>query len=189
MNVERLHVIARALRSEIDSRNILNTFQNLVTVCLQVAQNPGNAGFQQSFVSARDAFYGAVTDTPSDSFPPTWTQVLAELGGSDLFGHRLKGRVERVLNENQATLAVAHQKLNEILSELQSFQQSLARLTDALAQFHIGSEQLIPGEAEVAVLISGRTAKKLGPHGRRMLLCNKPLTAMPLRRGSQRQRL
>src|SRR5580704_14337242 len=119
MNAERLHVIALALRRELDERHVLSSFQNLVGACQQIAQNPANAGLQQNFVTARDTFYSSVVDAPSDSFPPTWKQVVAELGGQDLFGDRLKQRVEHILNENQATLSVAHQKLNEILAQLQ----------------------------------------------------------------------
>lgn len=75
------------------------------------------------------------------------------MGGEDLFGQRLKVRVEQILADNQSTLAVASKLLREILTDLQNFVQSLAHLVDAFKAFHIGSETLSPGEVEVAVLI------------------------------------
>jgi hypothetical protein len=153
MNVERLYAIALSLRGENDERNIVTSLQNLVNACQQIGQNPANTGMQQNFVTARDNFYSAVTDTQSDSFTPAWRQVLVELGGEELFGARLKQRVAEILDKNQPTLFVAYQELNGILTALRSFQDFLARMTDAFAHFEIGSEELTPGEAEIAVLI------------------------------------
>jgi hypothetical protein len=153
MNAERLHVIARALLDELEDDGVLGALQSLVTACLQIAQNPGNASIQQNFVNARVKFLDTVTDTSSDSFPLTWKQVVSDLGGQELFGKRLKERIEEIIRENQATLAVAHTKLNAILTELQKFHQALSWLNQAFAVLNIGFEELSPGEAEVAVLI------------------------------------
>lgn len=153
MNVERLHVIARALRSELDSKSVVSYLQNLVNTAQQLSANPNNASIQQNFVNAKETFLNSVTDVPSDSFPPAWKKVLVELGGADLFGQRLKERVEQILSEHQVTLSVGVQKLSEILSTIQNFQQNLSFLTDAFSRFKIGFEQLAPGEAEIGVTI------------------------------------
>jgi hypothetical protein len=153
MNAERLHAIALALRQELDQRRVVGNLEALVSNCQQLAQNTNNTSVQQNFRNARDSFNTAVTDTPSGSFSPAWRQILVELGGEDLFGRRLKDRVEKIINANLPTLVVAHDQLNAILTALRSFQQSLTWLTDALNGLKIGSEKLAPGEAEVGFLI------------------------------------
>lgn len=165
MNAERLHAVARALREEVTKQGILSSFQNLVNACQQIGQNPANASQQQNYVNARTSFYVTVTDTPSDSFSPAWRQILSEMGGQGLFGRGLKEQVERIIAENQSTLFVAYQGLNELLTKLQAFQENLTHLTDALNHFHVGSEQLAPGEAEIAFLIPRRAVHdKLGEY-------------------------
>lgn len=153
MNAERLNAIALALRSELDSRNVVGHLETLVGAAQQLAQNPGNVNLQQNYAQARNNFLAALNDAPSDSFTPAWRQVLAELGGEELFGRKLKARVDQILLENQPTLSVAHQLLSEILTKLRAFRDSLTRLTDALKEFRVGAETLAPGEAEIAFLI------------------------------------
>lgn len=153
MNAERLNAIALALRSELDSRNIVGHLETLVNAAQQLAQNPGNVNLQQNYAQARNNFLAALKDSPSDSFTPAWRQVLVELGGEELFGEKLRARVDQILLENQPTLSVAHQQLNEILTKLRAFRDSLTRLTDALKEFRVGAETLAPGEAEIAFLI------------------------------------
>lgn len=153
MNAERLNIIALTLRRELDERNALGHLETLASTCQQLGQNPGNTSVQQNYQNARSSFLNAVTETPSDAFAPAWRQILSEIGGEDLFGRRLKEHVERTLAENQPTLSVAYQKLNEISSQLRAFRESLTRLTDSLRELQIGAEALSPGEAEIALLI------------------------------------
>jgi tetratricopeptide (TPR) repeat protein len=53
---------------------------------------------------------------------------------------------------------------------------------------HVGKARELTKRA-VDSLPSGRTARKMEQYGKRMLLCNKQVTAIPRKRGSQRQRL
>jgi hypothetical protein len=152
MNAERLHVVALTLKKELSERNLVSTLQSLVNACQSIGQQ-SNATTQQNLVSARESFYASATDTPSDSFTPAWRQILIEMGGDQQFGKNLKQRVQQILAENQMTPLVAYQKLQEILASLQTFRDALDQLTAAAAHFHIGSEKLAPGEAEIALLI------------------------------------
>jgi hypothetical protein len=152
MNAERLHIVARTLKRELDERKTVDRLQALVNACQAIGQQ-SNASTQQNLVSARDSFYEAVTDTPSDSFTPAWRQILKEMGGEELFGKNLKSWVQQILAENQMTPLVAYQRLQEIYTKLQAFKESLDHLITAFTNFRIGSEKLAPGEAEIALLI------------------------------------
>ncbi len=152
MNAERLHIIALTLRQELTKSSIADRLQSLVSACQAIGQ-ASNATTQQNLVSARDEFYEVVTDTPSDSFTPAWRQILAEMGGEELFGRKLKQQVQQILAENQMTPLVAHQQLREILTKLQKFEDALNQLVAAFAHFQVGSEKLGPGEAEITLLI------------------------------------
>jgi len=152
MNAERLHIVARTLKSELTERRIVTSLQNLVNA-LQTIVQQSNATTQQSLVNVRDAFYQAVTDTPSDSFTPAWRQILIEMDGDDLFGRNLKQWVEQILADNQMTPGVAQQTLAEILTRLEAFSRALDQLISGFEHFKIGSEELAPGEGEIALLI------------------------------------
>src|SRR6266849_6756384 len=99
MNAERLHVVALTLGQEITEKNVTGHLQNLVNALQNIVQS-SNANTQQNLVSSRDAFYAAVTDTPSDFFTPAWRQILVEMGGEELFGKNLKRRVQQILADN-----------------------------------------------------------------------------------------
>lgn len=152
MNAERLHAIAEVLKQELADRRTINALQNLVNALQQIVQQ-NNQSTQQNLVSSRDGFYKAVTDAPSDSFTPAWRQILVEMDGDDLFGKNLKQWAEKILAENQMTPGVAQQKLAEILNRLQQFSTALDQLKTGFKYFKIGSEELAPGEGEIALLI------------------------------------
>jgi hypothetical protein len=152
MNAERLHVVALSLQSELHENRIVQRLQSLANACQQIGST-SNSQTQQNLVNARDSFYGAVTGTPSDAFTPAWRQILKEMGGENLFGRNLKARVQQILAENQMTPLVAYQQLQKIYETLNTFEESLDRLVAALEHFHVGSETLAPGEAEIALLV------------------------------------
>ena len=152
MNTERLHAIAKVLKNELSQKQTVNSLQSLTHSLQQIVQQ-NNQSTQQNLVSSRDSFYRTVTDTPSDSLTPAWRQILVEIGGDDLFGKELKQKVEKILAENQMTPGVAQQRLAEIHNGLQSFSQALDQLLAAFKHFDISSEELAPGEGEIALLI------------------------------------
>jgi hypothetical protein len=152
MNAERLHVVALTLTRELAERKVTDRLQALVNACQALGQQ-SNVSTQQNLVTARDNFYAAVTNTPSDSFTPAWRQILLEIGGEELFGNNLKVKVQEIFAANQMTPLVAYQQLKELSTQLEAFENALDQLVTAFAHFHIGSEELAPGEAEIALLI------------------------------------
>jgi hypothetical protein len=89
MNAERLHIIALTLQQELEQNEVVAKLEALINA-LQAIVSSNNANAQKNLVDARTAFYEAVTNTRSDSFTPAWRQILAEMGGADLFGKPLK---------------------------------------------------------------------------------------------------
>jgi hypothetical protein len=152
MNAERLHIVAATLREELRARSIIDKLQALTT-SLQSFVQQNNANTQQTLVNSREAFYEAVSDTPSDSFTPAWRQILVEMGGEELFGRKLKQWVQQLIADNVMTPGPAYEQISEILTKLQAFKAALDQLVMALESFNIGSEELAPGEAEIALLI------------------------------------
>jgi len=152
MNAERLHAVVRVLRDEITKLNIFGQFQNLVNY-LQAVVQQSNSSTQQNLANGIQAFNSAVTDSAVDKFSPGWKEMLSQIGGSRFFGQALKTKVDATLAANQLTPTVAYNELNNLLSEMQKFQQALEGAGGALSSFKIGFEDLAPGQAEIGMLI------------------------------------
>lgn len=160
MNAERFHAIVTALNQEMTARNIVAKMQELINALQNVVNQPAPS-HQQNLANSLKAMYSAVTDTPSDSFSPTWRQILSEIGGEDLFGNALKETIEDTFERNQITPAVALQELQGIQKRLQAFKNALDQAVSALRHFQIGDETLSPGQCEIGVLIP---RKAVGNH-------------------------
>lgn len=152
MNAERLNAIVKKLKKEMDGRNLLGNLQNLVSGLRAVSQQP-NTGNQQNLASYRTSMYQALTSSEIDQFSPAWRQVLAEIGGDDLFGSNLKRKIEDTLAENQMTPTVAADQLDKIRQQMEQFQNALTQAATAFSVFHIPDETLNPGECEIGILI------------------------------------
>ena len=153
MNAERLHAIVKSLRGELSQRNVMGGVEGLIAALRNMTAQPSNAGFQQTVVNSRETLRKALSDAPSDSFSPTWRQVLRDIGGEELFGHRLLHSIEDAINQNQMTPTVALQVIDAIKERLKAFTEALDHANGALELFRIGSEKLTPGECEIGILI------------------------------------
>lgn len=153
MNAERLHTIALAIKQSFDATNTQSQLEQLVNSLQQQVQNPGHAPFQQQVSSIRNNLLNALDQDQSETFPPSWKQVIKEIGASDLLGRSLKLRVEAIFSRNQITPAAAQSDLASILSQIQNFRKSLDALIASLQSMKIGHEELANGEAEIGILI------------------------------------
>ena len=152
MNAERLHAIVLSLEHELTERRTVPNFETMTTTLRAVVQST-NASTQQGFATALENIYLALTNTDSDRFSPTWRQILREIGGEELFGAGLKEKIERTLEKNQITPAMALQEFEKDLSRLKEFSSALTQIMSAFSFFKIGSEKLAPGECEIGILI------------------------------------
>ncbi|MBI5599414.1 MAG: hypothetical protein HY890_06720 [Deltaproteobacteria bacterium] len=156
MNAERLHAIVVALNQEMTTTNSVGKLHELINALHQVVNPPqpqSPSSHQQALSQSLKAMYAAVTDTPSDSFSPTWRQILSEIDGEALFGRSLKVAIEAIFAQNQITPAVALAELQQLHKKLQSFKNALDQSSASLKHFKIGDEKLSPGECEIGVLI------------------------------------
>lgn len=153
MNVERLHVIAIAIRDDINKTNIENSLQQLIQNLQNQVNQPQNTNFQQQVSQLRNTIFQSLESAKSNDFSPTWKQVIEELGLKDILGIALKDRIESIFLRNQITPATALQELQGIHKQITSTKGPLDQMINAFQQFKIGIEKLEPGECEIGVLI------------------------------------
>jgi hypothetical protein len=111
----------------------------------------------------------ALTNAPSNNFPPTWRQSLEELGLSNILGLWLLGRLDEIFARNQITPAVASGELQALAQEVEQTHASLAGLTSSLAALHVGQETLAVGDCELGILIPrGFVKNHLDPLGQEL---------------------
>jgi hypothetical protein len=153
VNAERLHAIVRALRSEIDGREIGGLVSQLASALTNLASAPADPSYQTAVADARAQLDVALVEAPSNGYSTAWRLALDELGAADLLGERLKFRVDQIFGQNDLTPAVAAEQLTKLSEEIQGLSRALAGLNDGLDWFHIGAEVLEPGDFEIGFLI------------------------------------
>jgi hypothetical protein len=152
MNAERLHAIVKALKVEMDGKNILPLLQNLINGLRSVVQQ-ANAANQQNLANNRANLFQALADSPSDHFSPSWRQLLREIGGEELFGATLRQKIENTLAANQMTPTVAADELERLRQQMDRFLNALKQCDSGLSTFGISDEKLEPGACEIGMLI------------------------------------
>jgi hypothetical protein len=153
MNVERLHVIARVLREELDGTDTRRQLRELVNGLRSMVQEPNQPAYQQQVSSTRASMADALREAGSNEFPETWQQVLEELGITGLLGRRLSKQIEEVFERNEITPSAAAEELGPLADEVEKFDDALDQLLAGLEFFRIGSEKLEPGDFEIGFLV------------------------------------
>lgn len=153
MNAERLHAIALVLNQEMTKNHLIEKLQELISALSNVVSQQQHPQHQQTLANNLKALYSALTDSPSDSFSPAWSQLLSEIGGYDLFGNELRKGIQNIFERNQITPAVALSELQQLQKQISSFKNGLDQLISSFRQFKIGDEKLSPGECEIGMLI------------------------------------
>jgi hypothetical protein len=153
MNVERLHIIAKAIKKDLVDTNSLAMIAQLVTSLQNQINQPQQPQYQSQTSQTVTALYNALIATRSNEFPPTWKQVVEEIGANEVLGNDLKLKIEHIFSRNQITPSVALQEIQEVHVKLQTLTTSVDQLLAALNNFHIGSEELKQGECEVGFIV------------------------------------
>ena len=122
MNAERLHVITRAVRGELQQMSLVGRLSELVGHLQNMVNQPQQSGHQQNVTSVRDALYQELNSASSNNFSPAWCQMLEEIGGADLLGLRLRNRLQEIFERNQITPNVALEEIQKIFEAVQRFQ-------------------------------------------------------------------
>jgi hypothetical protein len=153
MNAERLHAIANAIREDLRITNSIQALQQLSEALQNQISSPVEPSYQTQVAEHLKTLTAALRAAPSNQFPPTWKQVLKELGAADLFGLALAERIEEIFSRNQITPVVAQEEIEEIMKRMSAFQNSIDEIRSAFSKLNIGAEELEPGTAELGVLV------------------------------------
>lgn len=153
MNAERLHAIAAALRADLTSSSVESHLQQLFSALQNQVNQPGQPVYQQQVSQFYETLRTALANAESNTFSPTWMQVLDEIGASNLLGVSLDERIEEIFSRNQITPSVALQELQTISTKVQALGAALDQLLAAFKQLGIGAEELPPGDCEVGILV------------------------------------
>ncbi len=152
MNAERLYAVAQSVQEELNTANSLGKLQTVVNT-LQAMLNQPNQSYQHNLANQLLEVYKALTDAPSDSFSPSWKQILREIGGEDVLGNNLKLTIEGVFARNQITYALALTDVKNLFQKLQEFKTGIDQAVQAFKNLRVGKEDLKPGECEIGILI------------------------------------
>lgn len=153
MNTEKLHKITLEIKGEYDRINLVNKLTELRNYLQNAVNQPQQPAHQQNLAKVQKEVLDYLDTAPSNTFSPLWKQIVEEIGGDDLLGKKLKGRIEEVFNRNQITPSNALGEINNILKESQEFYNSINQVVTGFKGLHIGKEDLKPGECEVSYMI------------------------------------
>jgi len=153
MNTEKLHLIPRAIRDDLNETNVQPTLQALVNTLQQYVNQPTQPGPQQQFSQKLEALYDVLSKSSINEFSPSWRQLIKELEVEYLLGENLTKGLRSIFERNQITPSVALTEVKEINDALTKLKQSIDKLIESFEFLKIGGEELEPGECEVAVLI------------------------------------
>jgi hypothetical protein len=153
VNAERLHAIALAIREDLATTSALPTLGQLRDALQSQVNSPAEPSYQVQVATSLDTLLSALASAPSNTFSPTWIQVVEELGVAHLLGERLAAGIREIFERNQITPSVAAAEVGVLTGEVEAMSTRLDQLVAALDHFHVGAEELGVGEAEVGVLI------------------------------------
>ena len=153
MNVERLHTITETLRLEIEQTGIVSKMQRLATGLQEMVNQPQQPQSQQAVSDVLTELRSELPAAPSESFSPSWRQTLEEIGVADLFGVRLLESIDQVVSRNEMTPSVALSEIQPYVTRIEELDLHLGHLIAAFLYLQIPTEDLLPGEVEVSVLI------------------------------------
>ncbi len=152
MNAEQLHSIIKAVKDEIEQTDLINQLSGLVNALKQVI-NQSQAPQQEALSKMLNHVFELLKNAPSDDFSPAWKQILEELCLAELLGKNLKNKLENIFHRTLITPATAQKEVIEILTSLQQFNEAIDNIINSFDIFHIGAEELEPGECEIGLLV------------------------------------
>ena len=153
MNVEKLHAVADAVEEDLRQTAAVETLESLVKSLQDQVTQPQQPDHQTKVANYRSKLVDKLALAPSNSFPPTWNQVLEQFGAADLLGSTLSSQVEEIFARHQITPTVAREELADLLERLSKFRVAIGHIRTGFSSLDIGAEKLESGDAEIGVLI------------------------------------
>lgn len=153
MNTEKLYTVALAIQKDINDTGLIALINNMVNSLQNQISQPQQPQYQQQLSTFMQQLSQQLKAAKSNKFSPLWKQILEELGVEDILGDQLDTNITEIFEHNKITLAHAHTQLKEIQSKLNSKKAAIDQLIASFVSLGIETEELLPGECEVGILI------------------------------------
>ncbi|MFH6963018.1 hypothetical protein ACHRVK_11520 [Flavobacterium plurextorum] len=153
MNVERLHRIIIDLADDLKDYKILSLVQNVQNDLQNQVNAPSEPTYQTSLVANLEILYKALENSEYNDYSPSWKEIINDISGENLFGVKLKERLQLIFAQNTITPAKALEDLKEIHNALETFQTALKNLISSFEILNIEEEELEPGQCELGYTI------------------------------------
>lgn len=153
MNTTKLHIIASALKKEMDRVDAVS----LVNQASQSLQNqinqPQQPSHQQQLSNHLTKLYENLDDSPVDDYSPAWRDAMNQLGVIDEYGSKLKARVRGIFERNQITPQSALKEMEQLHSDISGTEEHLGGLVESLEYFGVDEDKLEANECEIGIVI------------------------------------
>lgn len=153
MNVEILYYIGSTFQEDIKNSNILNLLNNLSSQLKGMINQPQQSNYQQNVSDTRNQLIKILHETKINNYPPSWKQILSELGFEGLKGDELCEEIERIFNENKITPSTVLKQISDIYQKFDKLNKALNDMLSSFKVFNIDKEELKSGESEISILI------------------------------------
>ena len=153
MNTTKLHIIAKALNTELSRTGSASLVQQIIQELQNQINQPQQPTHQQNVSNHLSKLYQLLDDSPVNDFSPAWRDAIEELGVLEEFGLRLQTTVKGIFERNQITLQSALEELQKIHEELSNTETHLNELISGLEYFGVGEDALRENECEIGIII------------------------------------
>lgn len=169
MNVEKLHRIVVTVVEALAAEAVIPKARTVSAMLERSVSSPGEALYQQELSEARLEVEQTLERSSLNDLPALDQQILEEIGVAGLLGKRARDRVEAAFQRNEVTPAVALAEINELVNELDILELNLGYFVASADYFGIRSEELAPGQAELAIMVPrGEVHEETAQFGREL---------------------
>ncbi len=152
MNAERLGLIIRAIRDDMQKTDIVTKLKALLDALTNYIGGP-NEQLQGQITNTRNQLSEAIKQSEFSNFPRTWWNTLEELGVDDLLGEGLGQTIDEIFKRNQITPDVAKKEIEAIYQFLTGYTGAFKQVLVGYAYLEIEEKRLEEGEAELSILM------------------------------------
>ena len=153
MNVERLHAIAIAIKTEITELDISGQLDQLASALQNIVSQPQQPAYQEQVATLKKTLRKKLVSAHSNSFSPAWKQSILELGMQEYLGNQLADKIEAIFQNNHITPTVAVNEIQQLGQKVSVLNTTLDQIVSGFGSINLGHEVLNPGEGEVGIML------------------------------------
>lgn len=143
MNVERLLTVVDMLRSELESEARIYELLDEIRNSLTRGSSPD---------AARTKIVQTLSQARSNFIPPSWREIVEEIGGRNLVGLGLASRLQALLVDYRLAPREVDILIGRISDEVRNFHGNLNNFSNFARALRISRYELAAGECEIGVL-------------------------------------